>query len=309
MQNIGNVGRITGTFIDEITFDIGSLNYGAEDWRRDFEAMAYIGIDTLIIIRGGLEDQAVFPSRVVGNQYDPDLAKLFLDEAAKHGMKLFFGTYDSGLIYTGGLPLIENEIDLGKRFVDEVMERYGDHPALHGWYICHEAHSNKPGWNRLFRDMATYCKQATHNKPVLISPYFPGKIVGDSAYMPPEKFAASWRELLEGTTGLIDIMAFQDGTTPRNEYVSYMEQVKLLSEEFKIENWANIEAFDRHMSYNFPPRDIRVLTRRMRMAEPFVTKQITFTFSAFMSPFSTFPGAANLYRRYCEQVLGIPSPY
>lgn len=309
MHDIGNVGRITGTFIDEITFDIGSLNYGVDDWRREFDAMHFMGIDTLVIIRGGLEDMAVFPSKVVGNQYDPDLAKLFLDEAAERGMKLFFGTYDSGRIYTAGEKMIDSEIELGKQFVDEVMLRYGEHPAFHGWYICHEAHSNKPGWNRLFREMASYCKQGSPHRPVLISPYFPGKVIGMDAYLPPEQFAQSWRELLQGTTGLIDIMAFQDGTTPRNEYVSYMEQVKKLGEEFQIETWGNIEAFDRHMSYRFPPRDIRVLTRRMRMAEPFVTKQITFTFSAFMSPFSTVPGAANLYRRYCEQVLGKPSPF
>lgn len=309
MHDIGNVGRITGTFIDEITFDIGSLNYSHDDWRREFDAMAYIGIDTLVIIRGGLEDLAVFPSKVVGNQYDPDLAQLFLDEAAERGMKLFFGTYDSGRIYNGGERMIESEIAVGKEFIDEVLQRYGSHQAFHGWYICHEAHSNKPGWNRLFREMASYCKRNNSQRPVLISPYFPGKIIGMDAYLPPAEFAHSWRELLKGTTGLIDIMAFQDGTTPRNEYSSYMEQVKKLGEEFKIEVWGNIEAFDRHMSYHFPPRDIRVLTRRMRMAEQFVTKQITFTFSAFMSPFSSVPGAANLYRRYCEQVLGKPSPF
>lgn len=81
-----NTGKITGTFIDEITWDIGSQNWGVEDWRRDFEAMVFIGIDTVIIIRGGLRDRAVFPSKVVGNTGDPDLARLFLDEAAKHVM-------------------------------------------------------------------------------------------------------------------------------------------------------------------------------------------------------------------------------
>ena len=78
-----DVAKITGTFIDEITWDIGSQNWSEDDWKRDFEAMSFIGIDTVIIIRGGLKDQAVFPSEVVGNIGYPDLAQLFLDEAAK----------------------------------------------------------------------------------------------------------------------------------------------------------------------------------------------------------------------------------
>lgn len=45
---ISNMGRITGTFLDEITWDIGSQNWSADDWSRDFEAMAFIGIDTVI---------------------------------------------------------------------------------------------------------------------------------------------------------------------------------------------------------------------------------------------------------------------
>jgi len=39
--------RITGTFLDEITHDIPTQNWGPADWARDFDAMKAIGIDTL----------------------------------------------------------------------------------------------------------------------------------------------------------------------------------------------------------------------------------------------------------------------
>ena len=38
--------RITGTFLDEITHDIPSQNWGAREWRKEFELYKLIGIDT-----------------------------------------------------------------------------------------------------------------------------------------------------------------------------------------------------------------------------------------------------------------------
>jgi hypothetical protein len=54
--------KITGTFIDEITHDIPSANWGPEEWRADFETMQEIGIDTVILIRAGYKDRMTFES-------------------------------------------------------------------------------------------------------------------------------------------------------------------------------------------------------------------------------------------------------
>lgn len=305
-QAVAPIGKITGTFLDEMTADIGSQNWSAADWRKDFKAMAAIGIDTVIIIRSGLKDKACFPSKVVGNPYDPDLAQVFLDSAAENNMRLFFGTYDTGLLPYVGESQVKEELDINFRFVDEVLQRYGGHPAFKGWYITHEVSRNEAGINTLFREMATYLKEKTPDFPNLISPYYPGKVLGPN-FLTRQQFGETWREVLNGLTNLIDIIAFQDGTTAQEEYADFLAEANQFSKEFKIEFWNNVESFDREMSYNFPPRDIRVLTRRLRIAEPFVTKHITFEFSHFMSPNSCFPGAANLYKRYREVVLGEPA--
>ncbi|HEY3297259.1 MAG TPA: DUF4434 domain-containing protein [Armatimonadota bacterium] len=307
MEN--KIGRITGTFLDEITADIASQNWTAEDWALSFEAMAYIGIDTVIIIRGGFVDQAVFPSKVVGNFDDQDLAQVFLDNAAKHNMKLFFGTFDKGYYLTGQPINAEVETDLNIKFLDEVMARYGGHPALGGWYLTHEVCSNAEGANTLYKNVAGYLKKITPSMPILISPYYPSKFLVGENSLTPDEFLVSWRELLAGLSGLVDIMAFQDSTCKKDEYISYLTQVKKLSEETGIQVWNNFESFDREKSFNFPPKDIRTLMERLSMAEPYVSKHITFEFSHFMSPNSCFPGALNLYRRYCERVLGKKSPY
>ena len=43
-------GIISGTFIDEITYDIPSSNWSREQWKKDLDYMSEIGIDTLIFI-------------------------------------------------------------------------------------------------------------------------------------------------------------------------------------------------------------------------------------------------------------------
>ncbi|MFP3324998.1 DUF4434 domain-containing protein, partial [Planococcus sp. SIMBA_160] len=56
---------ITGTFLDEITHDIPSQNWRDRAWEKDFAAMQQVGIDTVILIRAGYKEQAVFPSKTL----------------------------------------------------------------------------------------------------------------------------------------------------------------------------------------------------------------------------------------------------
>jgi hypothetical protein len=65
--------------------------------------------------------------------------------------------------------------------------------------------------------------------------------------------------------------------------------------------WSNVESFDRDMPFNFPPIDWRKLWWKMVAAEQSqVEKLITFEFSHFMSPQSTWPAARNLFDRYVK---------
>ena len=65
--------------------------------------------------------------------------------------------------------------------------------------------------------------------------------------------------------------------------------------------WSNVESFDRDMPIQFPPTDIRKLLYKAEQASAAgVEKLVTFEFSHFMSPNSTFPAARQLYKRYQE---------
>ncbi len=81
------IGPITGTFIDEITYDIPSSNWSVAQWKRDLDYMQDIGIDTLIMIRGGFGRKTVFPSKVLGTLEADDFAGLIFEETSKRKME------------------------------------------------------------------------------------------------------------------------------------------------------------------------------------------------------------------------------
>jgi len=289
--------RITGTFLNEISFDIPSQNWGPDEWRKDFDAMRTIGIDTVIIIKGGLRQETVFPSKVLGTSPLLDLATLFLDEASGHHMQLYFGTYDSW--EWARERSWKEEIAINKKFMREVYERFGAHAAFAGWYLAHETSHRQFGFREIYAELSAEAKTLTPNKRVLISPFYPSSKVYPDHALEPEEFADNWRQMLAGIT-TIDCAAFQDGTAPLAELEAYMQEAKKAMDDCGIEFWSNVETFTREMPIKFPPIDFRELHSKLLIAEKHAAKAITFEFSHFMSPNSCYPSAANLYRRYRE---------
>ena len=75
------IGPITGTFIDEITYDIPSSNWTKRQWKRDLDNMKKVGIDTLIFIRGGFYGKTIYPSSYFHTENTDDFAGFILEEA------------------------------------------------------------------------------------------------------------------------------------------------------------------------------------------------------------------------------------
>jgi hypothetical protein len=280
---------ITGTFIDEITFDIPSQNWGVADWNADFDAMQAIGIDTVIIIRGGLKKETIFPSKIIGTKPITNLGKLFLEETTKRKMNLFFGNYDS---WDWALnERWKEEIEINKIFMREIFDYFGEYPSFKGWYLTHETSHRRYHFRNIYKELSEYAKELTPDKKVLISPYFPSRKIYNDNFLDPEEFADNWYEILDGISS-IDYAAFQDGTAPI--------AAKRIMDEFNIELWNNVETFTRDMPIKFPPIDFRQLIEKMRISTPYAKKNITFEFSHFMSPNSSYLSARNLYKRYKE---------
>ncbi len=294
---------ITGTFLDEITHDIPSQNWGAREWARDFDAMKEAGIDTVILIRAGYRRQAAFNSEVLRRRRDifpvyTDLVDLFLSEAERCGMDFYFGTYDSGEFWQGGR--FREETDLNKAFCDEVVNRYGERAAFKGWYISHEINTFNEGMMGVYEDLADHLR-GLKDLPILISPYIKGiKQFGREA-ISLERHIEEWREVFARIRGKVDIVAFQDGQIDFHELADYLQANRELAAAHGIRSWSNIESFDRDMPIKFPPIAYPKLRFKMEAARKAkVDKLITFEFSHFLSPNSIYPAAHGLYERYMD---------
>lgn len=295
--------RITGTFIDEITHDIPSANWGEKEWAADFDAMRAVGIDTVILIRAGYRDRCTFPSAVLSAAQPMrpayvDLVDLFLTQAERTGMTFYFGIYDSGRYWHEGRP--EQEIELNLRFTEEAARRYAHRPAFGGWYMTHEIHEHDEKITRLIERLAVHIK-GLKDVPVLMSPYVRGRKQFGDRPITPEEHERQWDQIFSILSGFVDIVAFQDGQVEFSELPVFMEINTRLARRRGIRPWSNVESFERGMPLNFLPIDWRNLVYKIEVAEQAqVEKLITFEFSHFMSPNAMWPSARNLYRRYTE---------
>ncbi len=292
--------RLTGTFLDEITHDIPSQNWGVADWRREFQLYREIGIDTVVIIRSGYQNKCIFPAKSVEGLLPvyEDLGQIFLDLAEETGLGLYWGTYDSGTYWTRRTWW--KEVEVNKAFLDEVGERYAHHPAFKGWYLCHETGNNDAHIIELFNEIGRHCR-SVKDVPVLISP-FP---MGTKQFSVGEAFTLAetfdhWDRIFSETEGAFDICAFQDGQIHYHELPEFHRGVAEICAKHRVRLWSNVETFDRDMPIKFPPADWRYLRLKMEASSAHAEKLITFEFPHFMSPHSVWPAAHNLFRRYCE---------
>lgn len=297
--------RITGTFLDEITHDIPSANWGPREWAADFDAMQAVGIDTVILIRSGYRDRMTFPSEILAKEIGMrpcylDLVDLFLTQAERTGMTFYFGIYDSGRFWHQGQP--EREVELNMRFTEEVARKYADRKAFGGWYMTHEIHENDEKVTRMMERLARHVK-SLKDVPVLMSPYVRGRKQFEDRPITPAEHEQQWDQIFAILSGFVDIVAFQDGHVDFLELPTFMEINNRLARRHGLSPWSNVESFERGMPLNFLPIDWRNLLYKVEVAEQAgVEKLITFEFSHFMSPNSIWPSAHNLYHRYKEYI-------
>ena len=312
--------RITGTFLDEISYDIPHHNWGPEEWDADFAAMKAMGIQKVFLIRCCLHHFLAYPSKVIpahgGVWHQPpvDWIDLFLTLAEKHGLEFFAGTGVRDDLYpelneTARLDDAKVQMEI----IDEIQSLYGHRKAFAGWYITNEICRNYPGAAEQFVLEASHAKKVTGGKPVMISPFFAGSKARAAANDPTLEFFGveghiqHWTKIFEAIKGLVDIVAFQDGHAELDELPGFLAATAELAGKYGVTCWTNVESFDRDMPWRFPPIKWEKMLWKLEQAEAAgMTDALTFEFSHFMSPHSMYPSAGCLYDRYCEYA-GLPA--
>lgn len=303
---------VTGTFIDEISCDIPSQNWGRREWEREFDTYVQHGLDTVILIRAGMGARLACPSSVVERHVPTlpvyvDLVRMFLDLAEQRGIAFYLGLYDSD--YYWHRYDWETEVRINREFIAEVWDRYGASPAFRGWYMPHETTDSSLRIVDINSRLAESIRERS-DLPILISPYYMGRadIAGhhDRRSLPrtADEHGRLWAEIFRQYAGLITHCAFQDATTDLLQLDAFSLATAEAARDTGITLWSNLETFDRDMPIRFPPTDWRKLAHRLDTVQPYVEKIITFEFAHFMSPHSTWPSARMLFDRYQEFVAG-----
>lgn len=303
---------ITGTFLDEISHDIPHQNWGVKEWDMDFRAMKSIGIDTVIMIRCGYKKWITYPSNVLTNNencYVPsiDLVEMFLDLSEKYDMDFYFGLYDSGKYWVQNDWV--NEIDINKRVIEEVWKIYRHKPAFKGWYVSQETSRKSESIINIYNELGGFCKEISGGLNILISPYIDGRKALISShselekknFVTPQQHEKEWSGILDGIKENIDIVAFQDGQVEFDELSDFLAVNKNIADKYGLASWSNTESFDRDMPIKFLPIKWEKLLYKIEAArQSGVEKIITFEFSHFMSPNSSYLQATHLFERYKE---------
>lgn len=305
--------KITGTFLDEISHDIPHQNWGEKEWDADFAHMKAIGIDTVIMIRSGYRKFITYPSEYLlkkHNCYMPsvDLVDLYCRLADKYKMKFYFGLYDSGKYWdTGDLSW---EIEDNKYVIDEVWKKYGTkYKSFGGWYISGEISRQTKGAIGAFHAMGKQCKDVSGGLPTFISPWIDGKKAVEAAgsslskaqSVSVQEHEREWGEIFDGIHDVVDACAFQDGHIDYDELDAFFEVNKRMADKYGMKCWTNAETFDRDMPIKFLPIKFDKLRMKLEAAaRAGFDKGITFEFSHFMSPQSSYLQAGHLYNRYKE---------
>lgn len=292
---------ITGTFIDEITYDIPSSNWSLEDWAKDLDNMKAVGMDTLVFIRGGFEGRTIFPSENFSCWRKEDLVEFILAEAAKRDMKVYLGLYISNLTWNDGD--VRGEVEANKLFLAEATKKYAQFSSFAGWYIPHEVAANSYNIERIVKYLAAMCKDKTPDKKVLLSPFFKTETSFHTPFT-AQRFFDEWDGIFEGFGKDVDICAFQDGSAPFKEITAYFDAAKRLCDGHGLELWANVETFERDVRTLYFPIPFELLRTKIELLAPYVKKNITFEFSHFLSPQSIFPSARNLNKLYVNYYGG-----
>ncbi len=298
--------------------DLPALHYGPDEWAQCFADLARDRFTMVCVQMSVLRDRAAYPSRAVPQQLPYDALGMVFELAERHGLQVVLGladvTYFRQFQDRGGRWDPEQDLQVNLRVAPELNARYGDHPALWGWYIPHEAGDriHRGDVMRILTRLPRFLKAMRPDLPVAHGPWFTSRLtLGDDATTPAQ-FADEWDAMLSEIEG-IDVYAIQDGTAPDDEMDDWYAAAAPVFAAHGAKLWAVNEAFPRTERTADVNRAItwERLARRMAITEAYVERHAVFDYPHYMSPRSPVAGAAELnaaYRQWLSQATDGPRP-
>lgn len=303
--------RITGSWLDfrhqnpwdGYYWNDQTAAFTCDQWRAKVGEMAGLGMDTIVLMSTTLHGRSFYPSRVEPDRWDIaclDPVRAVLDAAADHAMRVFVSLgYHATSI--GEISLEPQFLQWHQDLAHELADRYGGHPAFHGWYLPYEAPIQRlyPEAHVQFAvTLGDYCRAALPGKPVLIAPY------GTRTVQEDDHLVQQLRDLK------VDAVAYQDEVGVRkstvDEVPAFYAALRRMHDAAGVPLWADVEVFDfEGQVYASPliPAPIERVTRQLANVAPYVEKILCYQYPGLMNPpdsraFAGHPDTVRLYQDY-----------
>ncbi len=210
---------------------------------QDLDRAARAGVRTVILQWLGHGEQVLLDVRIDGR----DPVQVFLDEAHARGIDVWLGTWENPAIWRTrqvSLPAWRAAMLQGTALAAAAAERYGDHPALAGWYFTPEAvWWRPPAGPALERLTALTAEGVARLKGLTGHPV--AIVVGPSGRGEANLLPISWCRYLEGTRP--DVVVAMDGVGSAHLDVllapALYRVLHRCAERVGATLWADIELF------------------------------------------------------------------
>jgi hypothetical protein len=262
-------------------------------------------------------DGLLYPSKHIRSRERPakDQLEMILALADRHGMKVLLGSLQTAGNWTDGIEFAALRV-YNRRIAAEILQRYGHHRSLQGWYFTQEVWMN---WVKhygrnyygttLMANWVADLKKLDSTKQtsaaVVVKKTGRGSMPGLTA---PE--LQKWTTSLLRATAL-DILMPQDGIGAQSgaptlgdlpSYYSAMANGARAAST-KTSLWDTLETFTSVAgagSEHYPPADASRVQQQINAVRPYVTGYISWIFGDDLSPQATYypVEASKLNRQY-----------
>jgi hypothetical protein len=202
-------------------------------WKQEITMLQRLGINEIILQAVAFTDAkyTVYPTKLEGyTANDVDMLKNILTVADSLSMKVRIGlgfNHEWWNKKASDFTWLNDEADKNKAIVNEIVEIYGNHSSINGWYIPYEFSQitaitlkQQSNLNSFYKQIAAEIGRKSPGKDIMVSPYYNSKYSWEPLL---PVWSLMVRNILKDTG--VDILALQDAVGAEYNTLDQLEDI------------------------------------------------------------------------------------
>ncbi|AFQ43234.1 DUF4434 domain-containing protein [Desulfosporosinus meridiei] len=269
-------------------------NWDFDRWLEEYQMLQKIGIKEVILqnIADTKSQYAVYPTKMEGYTCNSiDMVETALSAADSIGMYVRIGLGYSKDWWSNDIyehAWLEDEAEVNKQIVIEIVKMYGGHKALKGWYIPYEFHPltalsivQQADLNRFFKEIANTIK-ANSAQDIMVAPYYKAQLTWNITLA---SWAYSVHHILYDTG--IDILALQDSIGAGFNSLNHLDEIyaytRKATDEIGMTLFAVTETFEVNETEYLPAQQHRI-SEQLARESAYVRGFVAFSINHYQNP-------------------------